>query len=116
MTTSSHHFLLELHDIEFDVLDNQTVIEEFLLKSLEGSGATHMNHFFHKFTPQGVSGVIIIAESHISIHTWPEHGYAALDVFTCGSKIMGDRIVDNILNLFGRNRYHLQYIERGNYI
>lgn len=116
MTTSSHHFLLELHDINFEILNSSELIEEYLLKSLEGSGATYVNHFFHKFSPQGVSGAIIIAESHISIHTWPEHGYAALDVFTCGEKIMGDKIVENILDLFGRSKYSLKYIERGNYI
>ena len=116
LTTSSHHFLLELHTVHFDILNNPYLIEKILLESLQGSGATYVNHFFHKFSPQGVSGAIIIAESHISIHTWPEHGYAALDVFTCGEKIMGDKIVDNILNLFGECKHHLKYIERGNYI
>lgn len=116
MTTSSHHFLIELHDIPFETLDNKQKIEEYLLSSLEGSGATYVNHFFHKFSPQGVSGAIIIAESHISIHTWPEHGYAALDVFTCGEKMMGDKIRDNILEVFNCKTHHVKYIERGNYI
>lgn len=116
MTTLSHHFLLELHDIDFNILDNKEEIESHLLTSIEGSGATYVNHFFHQFSPQGVSGAIIIAESHISIHTWPEHGYAALDVFTCGEKMMGDKIVENILNVFRCTKHNIRYIERGNYI
>ncbi len=65
------------------MLDNQPLIRTTLLKVAELAGATVVNDCFHRFSPQGVSGVVVIAESHLSIHTWPECGYAALDFFTC---------------------------------
>lgn len=113
METLSHHFLLELYKLDFSLLNDVKTIESLLLNSIEGSGATYVNHFFHQFSPQGVSGVIVIAESHLSIHTWPEQGYAALDVFTCGELKIGKTIVNNILNLFNIKEYNVQYIERG---
>jgi len=54
-----------------------------MLAAAKESGATILGESFHQFSPQGVSGVIIIAESHLTVHTWPEHGYAGADIFTC---------------------------------
>lgn len=66
-------------------LDNITVVEDALLESARVAGATILHSHFHHFSPNGgVSGVVVLSESHISIHTWPERGYAALDVFMCG--------------------------------
>ena len=65
-------------------------MEELLLESVRISGATTLNSNFHKFSPHGVSGVVVISESHFSIHTWPEYGYCALDIFTCGDEIKSD--------------------------
>lgn len=62
-------------------------VEKALLKAAKESGATIISSSFHKFEPQGVSGVVIIAESHFTIHAWPEHDYAAVDIFTCGDNI-----------------------------
>ena len=58
-----------------------------MLEAAIVSGATIVGEVFHRFTPQGVSGAVVIAESHLSIHTWPEYGYAALDLFTCGNRV-----------------------------
>jgi len=62
-------------------------VENALLKAATDSGATIISSSFHKFEPQGVSGVVVIAESHFTIHAWPEHDYAAVDIFTCGDSI-----------------------------
>ncbi len=62
-------------------------VEKALLKAAKDSGATIISSSFHKFEPQGVSGVVVIAESHFTIHAWPEHDYAAVDIFTCGDSI-----------------------------
>ncbi len=113
MDTTSHHYLIELRDVDSPLLDNKEQIETLLLRSIDGSGATYINHYFHKFSPQGVSGVIVIAESHLSIHTWPEHGYAALDVFTCGEKSIGETIVGQILAQFNDPTAEIKYIHRG---
>lgn len=67
-------------------LDDLDIVEQALRESAELAGATILHCHLHHFTPNGgISGVLVLAESHISIHTWPERGYAALDVFMCGS-------------------------------
>ncbi|MBT7093407.1 MAG: adenosylmethionine decarboxylase [Bacteroidetes bacterium] len=66
---------------------DQARVENAMLKAAKDSGATIISSSFHKFEPQGISGVIVIAESHFTIHAWPEHNYAAVDIFTCGDNI-----------------------------
>lgn len=77
------HLIIDLHDAER--LDDLDYVEETLKKCVDEAGATLLHIHLHHFTPNGgVSGVAVLAESHISIHSWPENGYAALDVFMCG--------------------------------
>lgn len=78
------HTLIELHGCDAHALSDVAVVRALMLEAVKNSGGTHVTDAFHHFTPHGVSGVIVIAESHVTIHTWPEHGYAAADVFTCG--------------------------------
>jgi S-adenosylmethionine decarboxylase len=76
-------------------------------------GAVVLGDSFHRFSPQGVSGVVIIAESHLSIHTWPEHGYAAVDVFTCGTSVRPEKAAEVLIEKLG-SRHHSQVeIPRG---
>lgn len=77
------HYLIELWDCEFSKLDNLPAIQKTMSQAALVAGGTIVDEKFHKFAPQGVSGVVVIAESHLSIHTWPELGYAAMDLFTC---------------------------------
>lgn len=117
MNTTSHHFLIELYQVQDAsiVLDSIQKVEDILInKAITNGKATYVNHHSFKFDPQGLSCVILLAESHISIHTWPESAYAALDVFTCGSKQQGQLIVDTIVAEFNPGRYLVQYFERGN--
>lgn len=81
------HVLAELCGCAFDVLDDPEKVKEYMIKAAVFAGAEVRESVFHKFSPQGVSGVVVISESHLTIHTWPELGYAAVDVFTCGNKI-----------------------------
>jgi S-adenosylmethionine decarboxylase len=113
LDTTSHHYLIELRDVNNELLNNKEKIETMLVRSIDESGATYINHYFHQFSPQGVSGVVVIAESHLSIHTWPEQGYAALDVFTCGDKIIGEKIVGHLLAEFNDPTSEIKYIQRG---
>ena len=76
-------------------------VENALLKAAENSGATIVSSSFHKFDPQGVSGVVVIAESHFTIHAWPEHDYAAVDIFTCGDNIDLETAIDSMKDSFG---------------
>lgn len=81
------HVLAEVYGCDFKVLDDLKKVEEALVGAALKAGAEICGKFFHKFSPQGVSGVVVISESHLAIHTWPEFGYAAVDIFTCGQKV-----------------------------
>ena len=87
MNTLGRHILAEIYGCAEEILNNVHQIEQFMVESALESGAEVREVAFHKFSPQGVSGVVVISESHLTIHTWPELGYAAVDVFTCGDKI-----------------------------
>ena len=85
MNVLGKHVLLELKECNPKLLNNLDYIRNSLLQAAEDIGAHVVGESFHQFSPQGVTGILSIAESHISIHTWPEFGYAAADIFTCGS-------------------------------
>ena len=79
------HVLLDLHEVDAGLLGDCDRLERILLDAAAAAEARVLGARFHRFGPgQGVTGVLLLAESHISIHTWPEHGYAAVDVFMCG--------------------------------
>ena len=78
---------MELYDCNDQLLNEPEFIEQEMLKAAELSKATVISSSAHHFNPYGVSGVVVIAESHITIHTWPEHNYAAVDIFTCGETV-----------------------------
>lgn len=82
-----NHLLVELYNCDVALLNNPEKIESFLKEAAIASGATIVTVHTNLFNPHGVSGVVIIAESHITIHTWPEYGYAAVDAFTCGNSV-----------------------------
>ncbi|MBC2581363.1 adenosylmethionine decarboxylase [Clostridium sp. DJ247] len=87
MNELGRHILAEIYGCSSEILNNKEFIEKIMVDSALKAGAEVREVAFHKFSPQGVSGVVIISESHLTIHTWPELGYAAVDVFTCGDKI-----------------------------
>ena len=81
------HVLAEICGCDFDILNDINKVEEIMVNAALEAGAEVRECVFHKFSPQGVSGVVVISESPLAIHTWPELGYAAVDVFTCGEKV-----------------------------
>ncbi len=81
------HLLLELRDCNPKTLSSLEFVQETLKNAALEAKATIVEVAFHEFSPFGISGMVVIAESHLSIHTWPEYGYAAVDVFTCGDLI-----------------------------
>jgi S-adenosylmethionine decarboxylase proenzyme len=87
MQALGRHILVEFYECNPDILNDEIYIEQEMLEGARKAKATIINSNFHKFSPHGVSGVIVIAESHIAIHTWPEYQYAAVDIFTCGETI-----------------------------
>lgn len=81
------HVLAEIWGCDFEILNNMQKVEEYMVEAALEAGAEVRECVFHKFSPQGISGVVVISESHLAIHTWPELGYAAVDVFTCGERV-----------------------------
>jgi len=107
------HFLLELNDCDRTLLNDINVIRDIMLAAAKESGATVLGESFHQFSPQGVSGVIIIAESHLSIHTWPEHGYAGADIFTCGTTVQPEKAAEVIIERMNPTSHSIMQIYRG---
>ncbi len=87
MKALGRHVLAEVYGCDFDILNDMKKVEENMVNAALEAGAEVRECAFHKFSPQGVSGVVVISESHLAIHTWPELGYAAVDVFTCGDEV-----------------------------
>jgi len=87
MKILGRHLVIELSNCDKDKLNNLDYLKRCMEKSVQLTGATIVDSVFHLYNPQGVSGVVVIAESHCSIHTWPEYGYAAIDYFTCGESV-----------------------------
>lgn len=107
------HVILDCYECDSSLLDDKEYLERELVSAALMAGAEVREVTFHKFAPQGVSGVVIISESHLSIHTYPEYGYTAVDIFTCGDKIKVNFAVDYILFHLKSKRYELKTLERG---
>ena len=108
-----NHVLLDLWDVAPDLLDDLDGLRELLADCARRGGATVVEERFHRFAPQGVSGVVVLAESHVAVHTWPENGFAAFDVFTCGEPEMAERIADHLVTALEPGREQRQRVERG---
>jgi len=87
MSTLGRHVLAEVYDCSPEILNQRERIEKIMVAAALEAGAEIREVIFHKFSPQGISGVVVISESHLAVHTWPELGYAAVDVFTCGDTV-----------------------------
>ena len=108
------HVILELHDCDRKCLSNCEFLRATLLEACRRAGATILGNSFHVFSPyDGVSGVIIIAESHLSIHTWPEYRYAAVDIFACGNSLHPERAVEFMVHELKAGNHSIIELERG---
>ena len=107
------HLLLELMDCNHELLNDIEYLRKALSDVAGQIGATVIKDSFYQFTPQGVSGVVIIAESHISIHTWPEYNYAAVDVFTCGDSVKPEEAARLIVQRLEAKKHSSTELRRG---
>jgi spermidine synthase len=87
MSALGRHLLVELYGCPSGLLDDARHLEDSLRQAAHQAGARVLEAVFHCFSPHGVTGVLLIQESHLAIHTWPEHGFAAADLFTCGKQL-----------------------------
>jgi S-adenosylmethionine decarboxylase len=107
------HFVFEMFGCDKKALNDLRAIEDAMEKGAVDAGATIIGKVFHKFAPQGITGVIIIAESHLSIHTWPELGYAALDIFTCNTATDPMKAYRRITKLLKPKSSSIMELKRG---
>ena len=113
MKSLGKHLIVELYDCDADRINDVAQVERILLEAVKLSNATIIQPVFHQFSPHGVSGVVVIAESHFSIHTWPEYRYCALDIFTCGEQIDADVSLRYLKNELGAGSMSVVDIKRG---
>lgn len=107
------HIIAEFFGAPKEHLDNLDLIKKVLEKSADLAGATIVNSNFHKFSPQGVTGILLVEESHFSIHTWPEHNYAALDLFTCSDKMDYLPALEYIFTVLDCKTKEIKVLDRG---
>ncbi len=107
------HFILELFDCPEALLNSARHVRASVRRAAAAASSTLLHEVSHKFHPQGVTAIALLAESHISIHTWPELGYAAADTFTCGDTTTPEKACEFLIEAFQARNYVLRKIERG---
>lgn len=113
MQALGRHLLVELHGCPADPLKKVDFVRDAMLGAALACRATIVDSSFHEFSPFGVSGVVILAESHLSVHTWPEYHYAAVDIFICGKIIKPEEAVDYIGTRFRCRNPSIVEMKRG---
>jgi len=107
------HLLVDFYDCDSTLLDDVASLERILVESAVMANSTVIKSVFHHYSPIGVSGVVVIAESNLTIHTWPEYGYAAIDVFTCGDEIDPWKAYEFLKSALGAGRFEAREVMRG---
>ena len=109
----SYQVLIDLYDCDYDKMEDLDYIKNVMHKLSEILGTTIKKEAFYQFSPYGISGVLIIAESHLTIHTWPEYKYAGIDLFTCSKKLNTDEAVKFLCESLNATKYEIKEINRG---
>jgi S-adenosylmethionine decarboxylase proenzyme len=113
MKALGRHILAEFFDCDAARLDHLAGVEVAMEEAARRAQATIVQSVFHMFSPHGVSGVVVIAESHLAIHTWPEYGYAAVDLFTCGETVDPWIAFDVLRDALGAGHWETKEFRRG---
>ena len=113
MKALGRQIMVEFFDCNREFLNDQQYITRTMQEAARRCGATIVDTVFHTFNPHGVSGVVIIAESHLAIHTWPEYGYAAVDLFTCGEETNPELAFDYLEEQLHAGYYSAVEMKRG---
>jgi S-adenosylmethionine decarboxylase len=107
------HCILELYDCPTHLLNNPVFIKQALQEAAKVAKSTLLNEISHHFEPYGVTALALLAESHISIHTWPEYGYIAVDIFTCGEHAEPEKACEYLVQTFQASKHVLMKLPRG---
>ena len=115
MNYLANHQIIEFNDCEEEQIKDAQFMRHIFWKAAQMGNATIVNNCFHEFNPQGITGVLVIEESHLSVHTWPEHKYVAVDIFSCGNKINHKKITEFLKEKFKCNNVSSISINRGEF-
>lgn len=107
------HLIVEMWECNADILKDLDKVRDAMVSAAKEAKATVVEVAFHEFNPFGISGMVVIAESHLSIHTWPEYGYAAVDIFTCGDLIKPEVAADFLVEQFECGKVDKKVFSRG---
>ncbi len=107
------HALADIFECDNALLDNIEKVKDILISSCKEANLTVVETTFHKFKPIGISGVIVLSESHITIHTWPEYNFVAIDAFTCGCHMNPNLVCKIIAQKFGSKNVEINEYKRG---
>ena len=113
METLGTHLLAEFVNCNYEQINDVNIVKDCLENAALQANATIVQSVFHKFSPYGVSGVVVISESHLTIHTWPEYNYAAVDVFTCGDSVDPYVAIEVLKSLFSAEISEIKEVRRG---
>ena len=113
MKSLAKHVLAEFYGCDPVKINDEKYLSSLFEEAARVSNATVIKTMLHKFSPQGVSGVVILAESHLAVHTWPEHGYAAVEIFTCGDHTTPEAGIEYIQKQLKPKHHEVRVLDRG---
>ncbi len=112
-TDFGKHYLVDLSQCDPDKISRVGEVRRIFLRAAEESKASIVGEIFHQFEPVGVSGVLLIEESHFSVHTWPEDSFVGVDIFTCGEEMDAPIAIDSLQRAFGAQMVVVKVVVRG---
>ncbi|MDK2822443.1 MAG: S-adenosylmethionine decarboxylase [Clostridia bacterium] len=112
-STFGRHVIADFHGVTEELLNDYDFLRNALYEAAHACGATVVGEQFNKFEPQGVTGVLVLAESHLSIHTYPEHGFCAIDCYTCGTEVDPEKAYRHLLAVLKPKKAFERGLKRG---
>jgi S-adenosylmethionine decarboxylase proenzyme len=113
MKSLGKHVIAEFYNCDVDTIKDVKKVEEAMVGAANSTNATIVDVVFHSFNPYGVSGVIVIAESHLAIHTWPEYAFASVDIYTCGEEVQPWKAYEFLEEAFKAQNISVMEMKRG---
>jgi S-adenosylmethionine decarboxylase len=112
-STFGRHVAVDTWGVDFDTLNNAELLESHMVEAAEACGATVLSVQAKQFEPQGATVLVMLSESHLSIHTYPEKGFAAIDCYTCGETVDPQAAIDYLVNVLKPERTYAKKLVRG---
>ena len=108
-----YHLMMELFGCDQEEINSRKFLHLIIKSAVKKAGLTNLGSRFHQFDPQGVTGFTLLAQSHISLHTWPEYGYVVLDIFTCGDQEQAESLAGHFLERLRPERINRKVVRKG---